>query len=518
MEHTTPILVVGGGPVGMTLALALARLGQRCMLIERNATTTRHPKMDITNARSMEIFRALGVADGLRAVAVPEDHSFDVAWVTCMAGEELHRFRYPSVTQWRARIAAGDPALPGEAPMRVSQVEIEPVLQRHVLAHPLIEARWGLALEEMTQDAEGVTAILRHADGAAETLRCGALAGCDGGSSRVRACLSIALEGEAAVMRRFMTHFRSDARGLLQRFGIAWHYQSDKGTLIAQDDRAIWTLHTRWPDDQPPDEVDPRALLRDFIGAEIEAEILVANAWTPHLLVAERYGHGRIWLAGDAAHQYIPTGGYGMNTGIADAWGLAWALAAQARGLGGPALLPGYEAERLPIGRANRAASGRHAGVRREVSLLYAAGLPAAELGARIAALGNAENESWGVEWGYRYRASPLLPACEDEAQDDPLRAFPVTTPGARLPCLVPGLHDRLGPWFTLLHDGAPDAAWLPAAARRGLQLTLVALPPGTLGGQSLLVRPDHHIAWRGSAAPDAERLLAHCLGWEAGS
>ena len=159
-----PILIVGGGPVGMTLALALARLGQRCTLVERNPTTTRHPKMDITNARSMEIFRAVGVAESLRAVAVPEDHPFDVAWVTTLAGEELHRFRYPSVTQWRGRIAAGDPTLPGEAPMRVSQVEIEPVLQRHVLAHPLIEARWGVALEEATQDAGGVT--VRFADGA----------------------------------------------------------------------------------------------------------------------------------------------------------------------------------------------------------------------------------------------------------------------------------------------------------------------------------------------------------------
>jgi 2-polyprenyl-6-methoxyphenol hydroxylase-like FAD-dependent oxidoreductase len=507
----TPILIVGAGPVGMTLALALARLGQPCMLVERNPTTTRHPKMDITNARSMEIFRALGVADALRAVAVPADHPFDVAWVTTLAGEELHRFRYPSVTEWRQRIAAGDPALPGEAPMRVSQVEIEPVLQRHVLAHPLIEARWGVALEDATQDAEGVTATLRQADGTTETLRCGWLAGCDGGSSRVRATLGIALEGQAAVMRRFMTHFRSDARDMLQRFGIAWHVQSDKGTLIAQDDQAIWTLHTRWPDDQPPDQVDPRALLRDFIGAEIKAEILVANAWTPHLLVAEHYGQGRIWLAGDAAHQYIPTGGYGMNTGIADAWALAWVMAAQAQGHAGPALLPSYEAERLPIGRANREASGRHAGVRREVSMLYAAGLPPGELGARIAALGNAENESWGVEWGYRYRSSPILPICPDEVAENPLHAPPVTTPGARLPCLVPGLHDRLGPWFTLLHDGAPDAAWQP-----GPMLTLLQLPAGTLSGQSLLVRPDHHIAWRGTAAPDAPRILARSLGFGA--
>lgn len=509
--RAVPVLVAGGGPVGMTLALALARLGVRCALVERNPGTTRHPKMDITNARSMEIFAALGVAGALRAVAVPADHPFDVAWVSSMAGEELHRFRYPSVTEWRGTRTG--PEWPAEAPMRVSQVAIEPVLQRAVLAEPLIEARWGVAFEAFEEDAEGVTAILRGADGAAERLRCGFLAGCDGGGSRVRACLGIGLEGEAKVARRFMTHFRSDRRDVLQRFGIAWHYQSDRGTLIAQDDRDIWTLHTRWPDDQGPDEVEPRRLLHDFLGTEIEAEILVANAWTPHLLVAAAYGRGRVWLAGDAAHQYIPTGGYGMNTGIADAWGLGWQLAARVRGFGGPALLPGYEAERRPVGLANREASGRHTAVRKQVAALYAAGLPPREMAARIAALGNAENESWGVEWGYRYRESPLLPAAEDEVAPDPLQALPVTTPGARLPALRPGLHARLGPWFTWL---GPPSAMAEAARRRGLPLAVLEAPPG---GEALLVRPDHHIAWRGAPgldAREADAVLERALGWRA--
>ncbi len=504
-----PVLVAGGGPVGMTLALALARLGVRCALVERNPGTTRHPKMDITNARSMEIFAALGVAEALRAVAVPADHPFDVSWVTSMAGQELHRFRYPSVTGWRA--GRTGPAWPAEAPMRVSQVAIEPVLQRAVLAHPLIEARWGLALEEFSEDAEGLTAILR-ADAGTERLRCAYLAGCDGGGSRVRAMLGIGLEGQGEVARRFMTHFRSGRRDILQRFGIAWHYQSDRGTLIAQDDRETWTLHTRWPDDRGPDEVDPLAALRDFLGAEIGAEILVANAWTPHLLVAASYGRGRVWLAGDAAHQYIPTGGYGMNTGIADAWGLAWQLAATVLGFGGPALLPAHDAERRPVGLANRAASGRHAGVRREVAALYAAGLPPEELGARIAALGNAENESWGIEWGYRYRDSPVIPATPDEATDDPLHAAPVTTPGARLPVLSPGLHGRLGPWFTWLGRGA--APVMEAARARALPLAVMEHD-----GPCLLVRPDHHIAWRGPPPEDARAaaaLLDRALGWAA--
>jgi 2-polyprenyl-6-methoxyphenol hydroxylase-like FAD-dependent oxidoreductase len=195
------VLIAGGGPVGMTLACELARRGIACMLVERNATTTRYPKMDITNARSMELFRRLALVDGLRSVAVAEDNNFDVSWVTSLTGHELHRFRYPSVNEWRRRIRENnDGSMPGEPPMRVSQVEIEPVLQRAVQAFSTVEARWNVTFEELTQDAQGVTATLRVADGAAEQVRCRYLVGCDGGSSQVRHCLGIRLQGQARVM------------------------------------------------------------------------------------------------------------------------------------------------------------------------------------------------------------------------------------------------------------------------------------------------------------------------------
>ena len=148
-----PVLIAGGGPVGMTLGCELSRRGIACLLVERNPTTTRHPKMDITNARSMELFRRLGVVDALRAVAVPETSNFDVSWITHLTGYELHRFRYPSVSDWRRLIRArNDGSMPAEPPMRVSQVEIEPVLQRAVQAAPMVEARWGVELQDLTQD------------------------------------------------------------------------------------------------------------------------------------------------------------------------------------------------------------------------------------------------------------------------------------------------------------------------------------------------------------------------------
>jgi 2-polyprenyl-6-methoxyphenol hydroxylase-like FAD-dependent oxidoreductase len=216
------VLIAGGGPVGMTLACELSRRGIECMLVERNPTTTRYPKMDITNARSMELFRRLALVDALRSVAVPEDNNFDVSWVTSLTGHELHRFRYPSVNEWRRLIRENnDGSMPGEAPMRVSQVEIEPMLQRAVKALPGVEARWGVSLEELTQDVGGVTATLRTADGAVEDVRCHYLAGCDGGNSQVRHCLGVQLDGQARVMDRFLVHFRSTTHHVLQHFGVA---------------------------------------------------------------------------------------------------------------------------------------------------------------------------------------------------------------------------------------------------------------------------------------------------------
>ena len=532
-----PVVIAGGGPVGMTLALVLARLGTRCLLVERNPATTRHPKMDITNARSMEIFRRLGLAEALRAVAVPEANPFDVAWITTLAGHELHRFRYPSVVEWRARIRErNDGTMPREAPMRVSQVVIEPVLQRAVLAEPRIEARWGVAFEDLAQDAESVTVTLRRGeDGGTERVRCAWLAGCDGGGSLVRKALGIALEGRAAVMPRFMTHVRSDAREVLQRWGVTWHYQSAFATLIAQDDRDTWTLQSRFPPGAVPESVDPSALLRAFCGCAIPHQVLVANHWTPHLLVAESYGQGRVLLAGDAAHQYIPTGGYGMNTGIGDALDLGWKLAALAQGFGGPLLAASYDAERRPVGRRNRDASARHTDVRIAVGALYSDALLApgprgdaarAEAGARIAALGNAENESWGIEWGDCYAASPIVwHEAGARAPDDTVRYEPTTVPGVRLPSLLLRdgrfLHDLLGPWFTLLAVGcAPDEGMVAAAARRGVPLKVLRVDDPAADvvygpGLQLLVRPDQHIAWRGRGAarhPDA--VLALALGW----
>jgi 2-polyprenyl-6-methoxyphenol hydroxylase-like FAD-dependent oxidoreductase len=538
-----PVLIAGGGPVGMTLGCELSRRGIACLLVERNPTTTRHPKMDITNARSMELFRRLGAVDALRAVAVPETSNFDVSWITHLTGHELHRFRYPSVSDWRRLIRErNDGSMPAEPPMRVSQVEIEPVLQRAVQAAPMVEARWGVELQDLSQDRNVVIATLRTADGMTEKVRCRYLVGCDGGTSRVRDCVGIRLEGQWRVQQRFLTHFRSSDVDLLQRWGIAWHYQSPAGTLIAQNDKDIWTLQTRWPQEVAPEDVDVPALLRGFAGRDFAHEILVANAWTPHFVVAERYGEGRVLLAGDAVHQYVPTGGYGMNTGIGDACDLGWKLAAMLHGYGDPRLLASYDLERRPVGRRNCDAARRHSEARAEIAAVYrAAGdLTAPDAGgdaARaaagycIAAIGNAENQSFGIELGYAYAESELI--CADpgaDIPDDPLHYVPTTAPGARMPSVlisdgtgdgVP-IFDRLGLWFTLACFGAPASeALVAAAARRGVPLEVLRIDDPDIvsvyGRGLLLVRPDQHVAWRGAACEDlreGDAIVSRVLGW----
>lgn len=533
----TPVLIVGGGPVGMTIANDLARRGIRSILIERNLTTTSHPKMDITNGRSMELFRRIGLVDALRAVAVGESHPFDVSWMTSLSGFELHRFKYPSVVEHRARIChVNDGTQPREPGMRVSQVEIEPVLKHAIDAQPNVDVRFGVEFQSLREIENGVVATVRDETVAGTyEIGCSYLIGSDGGGSRVRDNIEIPLSGEARIMPRFMTHFRSDARQLLQRWGIAWHYQSIHGTLIAQNDNDIWTLHSRFPAGQSPETVNPSALLSRFAGAAFEHQILVANHWSPHLLVADRYGRSRVLLAGDAAHQYIPTGGYGMNTGIGDAFDISWKLAALLKGFGGPELIASYEHERRPVGLRNRQASAGHNDIRNKIAALYgdhlndlteAGDVARRTVAGKIRELGNAENECRGIEFGYVYASSPIVTEEAVEISDSFIDYHPTTVPGARLPStFLPdgtAIYDLLGSWFTLLAFGDADPSSLvEAACAAGMPLKTVHVTDPKLfsiyQAGLVLVRPDQHVAWRGNRIEypaDALKLVRKCLGW----
>lgn len=554
----TQVLIAGGGPVGLMTAMELNKQGVKAILIERNPTTTRHPKMDITNGRSMELFRRWGVDKKLREVAIPENHGFNVIWMTSLVGEELARFEYPTVAEYRKRAKeANDGTHTMEPAMRVSQVFIEPVLKEYLESDcPHIDVRFGWALDDFTQDADGVTATIKNKEGETQQIRSLYLAGCEGAGSPTRKILGIGLDeidvfgivkkvgmlklvahGIREAMRGlkkpagqvYMIHFTSPEKELLERFGEAWHIQSPTGeTIISQNDKDTWTLHTAIREGEDIDKIDPKQKLFNFVGREFECTVTIANAWTPRLCVVDKFGEGRAWMAGDAVRQVTPAGGYGMNTGVGDALALGTALAAVIHGYGSPALLQAYEAERRPVALRNRAASAAHMLVRFKIMLslknaIYDKGAKGErarkKMADHISSLGNLENEAIGIEAGYRYDGSPVICA---EGEDAP-PAFewgklnPGTYPGARAPgvWLADGrsIHDLLGDQFTLIRFADIDVSAFEAAAKdRKIPMTILDIRDDHAAQiyerKLVLVRADQHVVWRGDSVPEDVGLV----------
>ena len=475
----------------------------------------------------------------MRDAGVPRENAFDILWITSMVGYDLHRFHYPSAEEKTALIQAQNDGSHGaKAPLRVSQVQIEPVLKKAIDDNPLVDVRFNTRFERILENGPErvVVEIIDNDSGKSEQISCRYLAGCDGGRSRVRESVGIRLEGEENVAGAYMVHFRTDDRELLQRWGPVYHLQSGAGTIIAQNDHDIFTLQAWLVPGMDTDQMTPEGVLEGWVGRSFDYEILQANPWYAHFVVAERYRANQVLLAGDSAHQFIPTGGYGMNSGIADAAGLSWVLAANLQGWGGDRLLDAYAEERRKTAWWHLEASRRHMGVRVQISQLYAeagdleAETPdgdaaRAKLAREIEALGNAENESWGVEFGYRYDSSPVVAGEPNPPAIDPITYTPSTWPGSRLPHVFlndgVALFDKLGLYYTLVVFGEGETAVLEDAAR-ALRLPLDVLQVrqpelrAIYERNMVLVRPDQHVAWRGDELPaDCSRLLALVAGRE---
>jgi 2-polyprenyl-6-methoxyphenol hydroxylase-like FAD-dependent oxidoreductase len=535
------VVIVGAGPTGLTLAIDLGRRGVRCTLIEQKERPAFLPKMERINARSMEIYRRMGLARKIRAAGLRPDCPMDVYVVIALNEPPLLHLPYPSVAQAQANTrATNDGTLPLEPYQLISQYTLEPLLKSIAETIPAVTVRYGCEFLSLRQDEKGVTARVRTAGGGTEDMRCAYLVGCDGGTSPVRKGLGIALAGEANLLALRQALYRCDE--LFDRLPIGdgprldpgkgrhYHVADDKSTfLIMQDSTKHWTLHSVVDSD---DEM--KMAFEKTVGVAVKYEMLFCAPWRQNLLLAERYGKDRVFLAGDAVHLVIPTGGLGMNSGVGDAVDLSWKLAATLAGWGGPNLLKSYEVERRQVGERNVGAS-RYATLGRrkwrsmwrpEIGDNTPAGAAARQyLGAVADVEQRKSNEMIGAELGYRYVDSPVI--CNVPGGPEHLfRDYqPTTWPGARLPHVWLGdgtaLQDRIADGYTILKLGGSkaDASGLERAIRaRGAPVAVLDVPDQVArdiyGYDLILVRPDLHVVWRGNAAPeDAEAIAAVATG-----
>jgi 2-polyprenyl-6-methoxyphenol hydroxylase-like FAD-dependent oxidoreductase len=530
----TQVLIVGAGPVGLTLAIALGRRGIRCILLEQKPAPQFLPKMERCNARTMEIYRRLGIAQKVRDAGFPREAPMDVFIVTSLVDPPLLHLPYPSVAQAQAEIAAcNDGTMPLEPYQLISQYTLEPLLKSVAETLPSVSVRYGYEFISFAQDEKSVRAQVRRRDGTTVQLEALYLVGCDGGASSVRRQLGIKLQGEANLLELRQALYRCD--DLFERIPIGkgrhYHVADAHNTfLIVQDSTRHFTLHSVVEND-----ADMATMFEKIVAMPVEYEMLYVGKWRQNLLLADNYISGRVFLAGDAVHLVIPTGGLGMNSGVGDAVDLAWKLAATLQGWGGPGLLASYEIERRQIGDRNVAASRHASRGRRAWRAMYRPNIrdntpEGAQTRANLTRVADVEqrksNEMIGAELGYRYVGSPLIwPELGEAPEPNFMKYEPTTWPGARLPHLWlsdgTALHDRIGDGYTLLRlAGAQSdvSALIDGFAAYGAPFTVLDIaephPRDVYGYDLLLLRPDLHIVWRGNRLPDdPAKLVALATG-----
>ena len=518
-----PVLIVGGGPVGLALAGDLGWRGIGCELVEQTDGAITTPKMNEVNTRTMEFCRRWGIADQVLDCPFPPDWPLDVVFVTSLAGYELGRIRRPS------RAAQIPQSHSRERLQACSQMWFDPILQRFAQSFPTVRLRYRTRMESFEDLGDRVSAELVDLDsGARERVTANYLVACDGANSKVRDALGIGLTGQGVLGQPLSLFFR--APKLLNQCN------KEPGTFFLGIDRdglwanirlvdpanALWRIMAFNSGGRTPETVDRDALVRRAVGRPIDVEWAGLSIWSRRSAVAESYGKGRVLLAGDAVHQLSPTGALGMNTGIGDAIDLGWKLAATISGWGGPELMASYDAERRPVGLRNVAMTTEFFLTQDQ----YAGGLAAidqdsdegqhlrAHLGDRLVRDVGAMFRTIGLQIGYRYEDSPICIPDDTAAPPDKAGDYvPSARPGSRAPHAWlrddRSTLDLFGRGFTLLRFGAdaPDGrAATEAAASYGVPLeieTIDAPDAAALYERKLaLVRPDGHVAWRGNALP----------------
>ncbi|WP_326536016.1 FAD-dependent monooxygenase [Pseudorhodoferax sp.] len=521
-----PVLIVGGGPVGLTTSLLLSLAGIESLLVERHPGTAILPKARGINARTMEMYRQIGLEDEIRAVGMPARFTGMILWAESLAGAEIHRLQ-------PARGGAGQAALSVTGNCGCSQDLLEPVLRRRAERLGPGRLRFSTEMTALACSADGVRATLRDAQGQTGQVRARYLVAADGSQSPIRQQLGISRQGEHDVYDSVNIHFRADLRQWTEDRPASLYLveQPDlRGTFMTIDGTDRWGFlvtslsHYGFT----PEQFTPAfctEIIRKAVGIDsVAVEVLGVSAWKASALVAERYRSGPVFLAGDAAHEMPPTGGFGLNTGVQDAQNLAWKLAAVLRGEAGEALLDSYDAERRPVGVAVTRSSLLNALSMGRTARQDQAVLPRKEFLNEI-----------GLVFGARYRSAAVLPDGEPEPTHDPVAQYvPSAAPGCRAPHVALmragqplSTLDLLGRGFVLLT--APGGqAWRDAAARvQAPRIDSVVIGDeirapdaswrdayGLAEDGAVLVRPDGHVAWRSrGGAADAPAVLSAALG-----
>ncbi|MFI1396942.1 FAD-dependent oxidoreductase [Streptomyces sp. NPDC020681] len=533
-DHRVPVLIVGGSLVGLSTSMFLSRHGIRHLLVEKHSGTSTHPRGRGINVRSMEVFRVAGVEPDIREAAAVLKDNHGILQAGSLTGDDQEwLFKEIDPGGGLARISPSAWCL-------CSQNDIEPVLAARSGAS-CGDLRFSTELLSFDQDATGVSAVVKdRTTGEHSTVRADYLVAADGPRSPVREQLGIGQTGNGELFHNVSITFRS--KGLIdivgdRRFIVCYLTDPDgDGALLPVDNGDHWVFHAPWHPDRGEtleDFTDDRCSehIRRAVGApDLDVEVTGKAPWHAAERVAERYSSGRVFLAGDSAHEMSPTGAFGSNTGIQDAHNLAWKLAAVLNGWAGPGLLDTYGPERLPVARATserasaRSAEHSHPG--------YA---PAPTQGG-----GPRQGGVLSVAMGYGYLRGAVL-GVDPERPVVPERMRLAGDPGTRSPHLwVTGSGGRMSTLdlyersFVLLSgDGTPwPAAARTVAARMSVPLEAYAIGTGpdadlapaegadwaeahgTTPAGAVLVRPDGFVAWRSAeAVPDPETTLSEVLG-----
>jgi 2-polyprenyl-6-methoxyphenol hydroxylase-like FAD-dependent oxidoreductase len=537
----TSVLIVGGGPVGLTLAIDLASRGVDVTVVE-SRTVAEPPavKCNLVSARSMEVYRRLGCARKLRDRGLPEDYPIDVASCTTLTGIELSRLRFPSRGARLAGATALDSSWPTPEPShRINQIFFEPALFEYAASQSRIRILNRTSFQDFTQDTNGVVASAIYLDsGKPVSIACQYLVGCDGAKSSVRKMIGAQFLGAPEIQGVQSSYIRAPRLFDILKDRLAWMYFSFNtrrcGIVIAIDGKETWNVHNFLYNGEASDEIDRDWAIRQIIGVgpEFEYEVITQEDWMGRRMVADKFRDRRVMICGDAGHIWIPAAGYGMNAGIADAANLAWMLAAVLEGWAHPDILSAYEAERQPItdqtSRIITEVALKLRQQRRDVPDGIEDAGPEGEairsrIGKEVHDLELQQQCAAGLNFGYFYSESPIIAYDDERPPAYTMYEFTSSSvPGCRAPHFwLPNhssLYDVLGPYYTLLRlDPTVDASGLvEAAAARNIPLSVldIATPEArSLYSHKLtLVRPDQHVAWRGNTQPAAPGELMALL------